>query len=97
MKKFQKTLTTQVVKSQFTSNEKPKTDFITLLPKILKILPQLGINNLFSSGTDTPHTETPPTNPPQPTSLMTEENNKIVVSTMEKHNQKVKEINEKEI
>jgi len=95
MKKFQKTLTTQVVKSQFTSNEKPKTDFITLLPKILKILPQLGITNLFSSGTENPQTENQPSKVPQPTSLMKEENNKVVINTIEKHQQKVKEINKK--
>jgi len=92
MKKFQKNLPTQTIKTQCSMNEKPQTDFIALLPKIIKILPQLGINLPFLSPSEPTRTANPPQTMAKPTSLMKEENQKAVLDTMEKHQQAVNKI-----
>ncbi len=91
MKKFQKT-TQPILRSQWTVSEKPKVDFITLLPQILKIFPQLNINNLFSPPKNTPDVRTAQKTP-NTSSLMKTENTKTVINSIETHKQKVKEIN----
>lgn len=93
MKKFQKTVSSQAIKTQGLINEKPKTDLITLLPQIIKILPQLGINLPFLSRNEpvkTPNAPVPAQS--KPTSLMKEENQKAVLNSMEKHSQALNKI-----
>ena len=92
MKKFHKIGSSQTINQQMDSQNKPKFDLTSLLPKILKILPQITQN--FTSQAQNQPIQQIPIQTLSRENLMKEENKRSALSYMEQHQNRVNKIKE---
>ena len=95
MKKFHKIGSSQVINQQIDIQNKPKFDLTSLLPKILKILPQITQN--FASKSENHTTKQAPMQTLSREDLMREENKRSALAYIQQHQNRIHKIKEQNL